>query len=406
MKSKVPSRARGMVTALVIAVIGVAIAWACIRSAMVRLLPPATRALATLAPHDPDLILTRAAAALVRQRGILSPETLAAVRRASQDAPLAANAFVILGHQQLLDGQPQRAVKTLEAGQRLNPRNSLVHLLLLDRYLRTGRYADAAAQFSVASRLVGPAQGAIATALAQMSLNPDTSDAVRRTLQTDPGLERAVLATLSKSQTAPATIFALASPAARRDAGSEGNWGPILINRLIEEQRFAAARSVWQKIYRIPAAQTGAPIFDAGFKEVPASAPFNWTLTAGSLGAADMRDGTLSINYYGRENGDLAKQLLVLAPGSYRLAFTVEGSKTGTGPSLAWTLKCVTGGKAELLNVAATAAGTPNRIAAAFTVPVGCPAQQLTLIGNGGEFPAPITLTLRDLDLRAAGATR
>jgi hypothetical protein len=406
MKSKIPSRARGLITALVIAVIGFAVAWVCVRSAMVRLLPPANSALATLAPHDPDLVLTRAAAALVRQRGILAPQTLAAVRRAAQDAPLAANAFVILGHQQLLDGQPARAVNTLEAGQRLDPRNSLVHLLLLDRYLRTGRYADAAAQFSVASRLVGPAQGAIASALAKMSLDPETSGAVRRTLQTDPGLEQAVLITLARSETAPATIFALASPDARRNAGSDGNWGPVLINRLIEGQLFAAARSVWQTIYRVPPTQARALIFDAGFKELPASAPFNWTLTAGSLGAADIRDGTLSINYYGRENGDLARQLLVLAPGSYRLAFTVEGSKTGTGPSVAWTLKCVPGGKAELLNVVATATGTPNRVAAAFTVPSGCPAQQLTLVGNGGEFPAPITLTLRDLDMRAAGATR
>lgn len=397
---------RGLVSALVLAVLGIAIAWACVRSAVVNVLPASAPALATLAPHDPDTLLSRATVALVKQRGILAPETLAAVRRAAQEAPLEARAFVILGHQQLLDGEPQRAVKTLEAGQRLDPREPLVHLLLLDRYLRTGRYADAAAQFAIASRLVGPAQDAIATALAQMSLDPDTGVAVRRTLRTDPVLERAVLTTLAKSQTAPATIFALASPAARNEAGNDGSWGPVLVNRLVEGQHFAAARSVWQTIYRVPAAQLNSLIFDPGFKELPASAPFNWTLIAGSLGAADMRDGTLSINYYGRETGDLASQLLVLSPGAYRLAFTVEGSKTGTGPSLAWTVKCVTGSKPELLNVAATATGKPNRIAAAFTVPSGCPAQQLTLTGNGGEFPAAITLTLRDIDLRAAGATR
>ena len=397
---------RRLVSALVIAVLGIGIAWACVRSAVANLLPPAAPALVTLAPHDPDTVLSGATIALVKQRGILAPETLAAVRRAAQEAPLEARAFVILGHQQLLDGQPQRAVKTLEAGQRLDPREPLVHLLLLDRYLRTGRYADAALQFSVASRLVGPAQGAIATALAQMSLDPETSAAVRRTLQADPVLERNVLTTLAKSQTAPSTIFALASPAARSDAGNDGNWGPVLVNRLVEGQRFAAARSVWQTIYRVPAAQLNSLIFDQGFRELPASAPFNWTLTAGSIGAADMRDGTLSVNYYGRENGDLASQLLVLSPGAYRLAFTVEGSKTGTGPTLSWTLKCVSGSKANLLDVAATATGTPNRIAAAFTVPAGCPAQQLTLTGNGGEFPAAITLTLRDLELRAVGATR
>ena len=399
-------RLGGVVSAVALAVVALLLAFACVQAALVRALPAATPVLTGLAPHDPDVVISRAVLALVAQRGILSPEMLADVRHAVRRAPLDARGYVVLGHQQLLDGTPGRAVKTLEAGQKLDPRNRLIHLLLLDRYLRTNRYADAAHQFAVSARLVGPAQAAIAKAMAQMSIAPDTREAVRRTLAGDAALERAVLITLARSDTPPATIFALASPAARRDARTPDSWGPPLIARLAEQGRYGAARAVWRTVYGLTPAQVATPVFDAGFAELPGSAPFNWTLTASGLGAADMLNGTLSVNYYGRDTGTLAQQLLVLAPGAYRFAVTVEGAKTGTGPFLSWSLRCAARGKGapgpELMNLAATATGTPHRVAAAFTVPAGCPAQQLTLIGTAGEFPAPVTLTLSKLDLAPA----
>lgn len=401
-------RLRGTASAAGLAVAGLLLAYACTRAALVRALPAGSPTLSAAAPHDPGVVVARAVLALVAQHGILSPATLAGVRRAAQETPLDARAFLVLGHQQLLDAKPLRAVATLEAGQRLDPRNRLIHLLLLDRYLRTGRYADAAAQFAVSSRLVGPAQAAIAKAMAQMSIAPETREAVRRTLAADPALERAVLTTLARSDTSPATVFAVASPAARRDAANAASWGPVLVDRLVAARQYAAARTVWLGLYRPSAAEAAAPVFDRGFRELPGSAPFNWTLVASGLGAADMLNGTLSVNYYGRDTGMLAGQLLVLAPGAYRFAVTVEGAKTGTGPLLSWSLRCAgeSGAGAELMNLAAAATGAPRRVAASFTVPAGCPAQQLALVGTPGEFPAPVTLTLGALDLRRAPAVR
>lgn len=397
---------RGLTAALVLAVVAVLLAYACVRAALVRALPAETPLLTTLAPHDPDVAISRAVQRLVADRGILTPQTLADVRAAAQRSPLDARAFLVLGHQKLLDGAAGPALRTLEAGQRLDPRNRLIHLLLLDRYLRTGRYADAARQFAVSSRLVGPAQTAIAKAMAQMSIAPETREPVRRTLAADPALERQVLLTLAGSDTPPGTILAIASPAARADAGRPGSWGPALVARLVARQRYAAARRVWRGIYHIPEAQAAAWVYDAGFQDLPGSPPFNWTRVAGGIGAADLVNGTLSIDYYGRDTGELAGQLLVLAPGSYRFAVTVDGARTGTGPSLAWSLRCATGGKTELMALPAPATGKPHRIAAGVTVPAGCPAQNLVLTGNPGEFPAPVTLTLRDLDLRPSGAAR
>jgi hypothetical protein len=397
---------RGIVSAVLLTVAALALAWLCVVTILVQVLPPAAPPPVRLVADDPDTVLGTAATALVRQRGQLDAATLAAVRRAAAAAPLDARAYLILGHQQLLDGEPRRAVATLEAGQRLDPRQRLIHLLLLDRYLRTGRYADAATQFSVLARLMGATQAPIAIAMAQMSLAPETRDAVHRTLATDPTLERSVLIALARTKTPPATIFALASPAARADAGNQTSWGPVLVARLVDQGAFTIARAVWARVHRLPTASIVAPIFDAGFAKSPASPPFNWMLVAGSIGAADIRNGGLAIDYYGRDSGVLASQLLVLPPGRHRFAFTVDPGKTDTASRLFWTITCVSGAKTTLATVPVVAGPTRRRIAAELIVPANCPAQMLQLNGEAGDFPAPINVTLRDPQVRGLDGAR
>ena len=401
--------ARGVAAAFVLGAIGLLVAWLCVRTTVVALLPPGTPAVAGIAPGSPAVTLDRATLALGQKRGLLGgphrgfdAATLASVRRAAANAPLDARPFLILGYQQLSEGKVPRATRSLEAAQRLNPRNRLVHLLLLERYLLTNRFADAAAQFSVLSRLVGQAQPTIATAMAQMLLEPTMRDAARRTLRTDPVLERSVLTALAKGSTEPDDIFALAGPVALADAGREGSWGQILVTRLVRDERFATARDVWQRIHRLPAAAVAAPLFNPSFGPVQASAPFNWTLTAGGLGAADPRAGTLTIDYYGRDSGDLARQLLVLAPGRYRLAFTTMGGKPDAASRLFWTVTCAGEGGAVLTNVAVPTAPGTRRAEGAFDVPAGCSAQTLVLRGEAGEFPSPITLDIGNVAIRAS----
>lgn len=395
--------ARGVVSAAIVTIFGVAVGWLSFQAAMVRTLPAESPDIARFAPDYPDAVLARATALLVSRRGILDTATLNAVRRAATAAPLDARAYLILGHQQLLDAMPERAVATLEAGQRLDPRQRLIHLLLLDRYLRTARYADAATQFSVLARILGATQAPIATAMAQMTMAPETRAAVRRTLRADPVLERAVLVALAKSDTAPEAIFALASPAARSDARAAASWGPVLVKRLVDRGRYADARSVWQRIYGVAPAQVAMLITNAGFRKTNAAPPFDWMLTASGLGAADIRADGLVVDYYGRDSGDLASQLLVLRPGRYRFAFTVDPGKTDGAAKLYWSLVCGAGpaDQNQMMNVAVTATAKPHRIATEVVVPAGCPAQTLTLRGEANDFPSPLGLTVRDLDLRS-----
>lgn len=406
MRNKVLFTARGLSSAAVLVLAGLAIAWLCVRTAVVAALPPGTPAVVQIAPNSPDAILETATLDLVRRRGLLDAATLAAVRRAALAAPLDARAFLILGHQQLLDGRPIAARATLEAGERLDPRQRLIHLLLADRYLRTDRFDDAAEQFSLLARLVGSARGPIADAMAKMSLTPETREAMRRTLGTDPRLEREVLVALARSNTAPDALFALASPAAQRDAHNTDSWGPALVARLIDQRQYDAARQVWRRVYRPSASDVGATIVNAQFRREPISSMFDWKLTGSGMGAADIRNASLAVDYYGRDNGDLASQLLVLRPGRYRFGFIVDPGKTDTSPHLFWTLACAPDGRTALMDVPVTATATQRRVGADVVVPAGCPAQTLRLRGESAEFPTQTSVTLRDLTLQPLAGGR
>ncbi|WP_244501633.1 hypothetical protein [Sphingomonas gellani] len=396
---------RGLVSALLLALAGTALAWLCFRTAMVKVLPPTTPLVAQLAPHNADVVLSKATRALVQPGSKGESVTLDSVRRAAAAAPLDARPYLIVGQQQLAS-DPRRGVATLEAGQRLNPRQRIIHVLLLEQYLRTEKYDQAAAQFSVLARLVSQAQQPIAKGVALMAMAPDTRVAVQRTLRKNPNLERTVLALLAQGDASPASIFDLASPAALANAGDKDSWGPVLVMRLAESGRYDEAHAVWQRIYSLSDTQIGAPIFNAGFQTLPASPPFNWTLAAGTLGAADLRNGSLAVDYYGRDSGDLARQLLILRPGRYRFSFASEGGKSDAASSLGWHLVCTTGDKSALMSAPVVGSSGTRRTAVDFTVPQDCSAQSLTLRGEAGEFPAPLDTTLRNLALSPINGAR
>ncbi|WP_156818942.1 hypothetical protein [Sphingomonas sp. Mn802worker] len=409
------SSPRGIVSALMLAIASLALAWLSFRTTITAVLPAQSPVLLNIAPRDADNVLSRASLALVASvdprdpmslgfgRKPLDLPTIAAVRHAATQLPLDERPYLILGQEQLAAGQTGRGIRILEAGQRLEPRNRLIHLALLVQYLKTSRFGPAAAQMSVLSRLISRTQPFVTTALAQMILMPDTAPAAKRTLQTDPGLERSVLTTLAKSTTPPDQIFALASPRALADAGNSQSWGPVLVSRLVEANHFTDAHRVWQRIYRLPAAAVTAPIFNPQFRAMPASPPFDWTLAANGLGAADPDNGELAVDYYGRDSGNLADQMLVLSPGRYQLVFATEGGKPNAASQLFWTVACASGDKSIFANIAVPTTPGSHRAGSPFMVPATCPAQTLTLRGEAGEFPSPVSLTIKGLAIRAAG---
>lgn len=382
---------------LALAVVG----WLSLRTAVVEIMPPADPRAAAIAPRAADVVLDRALIEFVTRRGAISPQTATQVRDAAARTPLDARPYMFAGADAIVRNRPD-AVAVLEAGRRLDGRNRWIRLLLLDRYIRAKRYADAAGEFAVLNRLVTGAQSPILAELARMTADPATRPAIKETLRRDPLLEAQLLTTLARKSPDPQLLFGLASPAAFTLATRPDGWGTALVAGMVAQGRYAEARQVWAKLFGVGAAALSQPLYDAQLAGAPGAPPFNWSLAAGTIGAAERRAGQLAVEYYGRDNGALASQLLQLAPGAYRFGYSVAGSP-GTG--LAWTLTCADQPTAApLANAAVPAGGTAvKRFQLSFTVPAaGCRAQWLRLVGNAAEFPTPVNVTISGLALQPA----
>ena len=71
MRSEGSPGARGLVSALVLAIVGLAIAWICVRTTVVGLMPSNAPAVMKLAPGSASAALGRATTALGRNHGLL-----------------------------------------------------------------------------------------------------------------------------------------------------------------------------------------------------------------------------------------------------------------------------------------------------------------------------------------------
>jgi hypothetical protein len=103
--------------------------------------------------------------------------------------------------------------------------------------------------------------------------------------------------------------------------------------------------------------------------------------------------GGLEVLYYGRANATLASQLLLLRPGQYRLAMTIEAAGREEG-AIRWSVRCA----AEKMPLADLPLRAGNN-AVEFGVPPGCEAQWLELRGMAGDLPRTSELTIRGLQL-------
>lgn len=385
--------------ALLLLISLLALGWVCLRTTLVEIMPPGDRTVAAIAGRSPDVVFDRAMVEFLEKRGMLAAPALAQVRDAAEHAPLDSRPFLFLGAEDLLQNQPARALKVFEAGQRLDPRDRWIRILLLDRYLRAHRYREAAVEMAVLNRLAAEAQAPIIAEMARMARDPATRDAVRQTLAEDPAMEESLLTTLAQNSTDPQLLLQLASPRARAIAARPNGWGQALVTSMVARGRFQAARAVWARLFHVPTAAAQQPLYNSDFQTASGQPPFAWDFSGGAAGAATPQAGQLTVDYYGRDNATLASQLLVLPAGRYKLNYTLVGS-AGTG--LAWTLTCADGGTAAIGSFPVPgASGTAKHYLASFSVPAsGCGAQWLRLVGIAAEFPSPVNVTLSGLSLQ------
>jgi hypothetical protein len=403
--SKRRSGGRQLAKAIIFGLGGVALAALVVRTsvsyALVDLNP---YVVSRVAPDDPRVALNIALVEFASQNGALSDRTRDRAYAALAKAPLADIPMLIAGVSALAAGDTGKGERMLAEARHRDPRFLLARLLLLDRYLKTGRVAEAGEEIAVLARLAPETGSLLVPELARMAADPRTGTILMGVLDMDPRLQQEVLSKLAGS--APPDLVLRLAGKAPPPAGTTPEWQGVLLGRLVGSQDYGRAYALWRDFARLPADSGGKSVYDGAFRNLPGAAPFNWQLTGSAAGVAERNhDGGLQVQYFGRAGAELATQLLLLRPGSYRLRVQAEGDASGDGARLSWTLDCAQS-KAKLAELPLVKIKSALRtIEARFTVPAGgCSAQWLRLSGRPAEFPTEQDATIHDVRVERIGA--
>jgi hypothetical protein len=240
--------------------------------------------------------------------------------------------------------------------------------------------------------------------LVQYARSPGSTPHLRRMFASNPQIEHAVLTQLASDASNADLVLRLAGPMAPANGDAPPPaWQAKLLNALIARGEFARARDLWSQVSGIKPPQPPGPV-NKNFAKINAPPPFNWRFGSGSFGVAEPEaGGKLKAVYYGRDDADLASQLLLLSPGQYQIRMTASNDAAESS-GLLWSVTCVPS-KAVLASIslrAATAAG--KRLGGTFTVPrQACAAQWLKLSGTAKEFAQTEQVTIADFDVAPVG---
>lgn len=344
---------------------------------------------ALLWPSHPAVLTDRALLAIATgtARGEeVSPATRANVRQITRKAPLSPDPYLIEGAIAQTEGRDEIAERLLLAARDRDPRSRGARFLLADRFLRTGRITDGLIEMQALVSLQSRGAETFGPALVAYARTPGAVPELRAFFAKYPRAEASVLSILATDPANADLVLALASNVRDPDP----DWRGILVSVLARAGQYQKAYAIWARLSGVRA--TGG-VFNPGFDDLPAPAPFNWHFPPVSEGVAEPDGkGGLGVLYYGRANAVLASQLLLLPPGKYRIGMSVDGA--GGEGAIHWILRCGQEQKAfvDLPLRAGAVAGN-------FDVPDGCQAQWLELQGIAGETPAVTELTIRGLRL-------
>jgi hypothetical protein len=365
-----------------------------IRNAVVNAIATTDPAKAALAWRDhPDVTIGKAMVAIATSAGSggkVPQSVFGDLGQAAIMAPLSPEPFIVAGIRDDLSGKRREAERALLAAKLRDPRSVPARFFLAQHYLRENnlRGLDEVADIT---RLSPTAAGAIAPYLAAFAKQPAAHAPLRRILSANPALRSAVLGTLAGDSANAPLVVRLGG----LEAGADTPWVASLLHTLIGSGEVRMARSLWAQAAGVETAKIDG-LYDGNFSSPKAPPPFNWDLTSSALGLAERRDGRLHVIYYGERDGALARQLVVLGPGSYRLTIPSQGNDRAN--NLSWSARCVGDTSSEGLASAPAARGLLD-----FTVPEQCAAVWIELVAHASDMGSQTEMAIGPARLTGLG---
>ncbi|MEO7384535.1 MAG: hypothetical protein ABIU18_06340 [Novosphingobium sp.] len=312
-------------------------------------------------------------------------------------APLSYEPFFVAAAAGFRGGTAQGAAgdaALLREALRRNQRAREAHYLLLRNAVGAGNIKEAIGEIAILTRLTNGATDKMMAAVGTSVTTERQADDAIAGLASYPELLGPFLIGYAQGAK-PAALSVHLVTHLPRAALADPNVRNVAVSLLVSAQAFGEARSLWGA-----AAGKAALINNPDFAKTTARPPFDWTLVEDSTGVAEHApQGGLSVDYYGREPGPIASQLLTLAPGRYkaRLQYRTDGGSPG---ALGLGMRCAGGDTTLFMQPLTGKIGTVQILTVRFVVPAhGCAGQFVSIAGRIQESRDPQQALIRRLDL-------
>ena len=351
-------------------------------------------------PSNPDTLRDRSMQAIglaAAQGGTVPDSARRDMHRVARLSPLSADPFAVEATIAATEGDGAKAERLFAETAARDPRSVLAQYSLADRALRTNRLDEALTHLAILVRLVPNAAAGLAGPLALYARQPGAAPTLRHFLARSPGMALPLLNELARDPAQADRAIALARSL---PFAVERDWQANLIQTLLGHGEAAHAQAAWRAMNQV---EPYSGLYNPQFRTDSAPAPFNWSATEGNAALVEPAPGGgLKLLYYGREDALITRQLLVLAPGRYRLAMRVAAAPGGppgdanadSASSVRWRVTCGDGG-GGLGELPINPSSRQQSLR--FDVPATCRSQWLELSGKSSGFGAPVTLTVNDL---------
>lgn len=338
-------------------------------------------------------------------KGRVSPALAARARLAAARDPLGYEPYLFNGavgfpNERAIGSSHDAAL--LREALRRHPRSRQARMMLLRHALGTGQLTEAIDQIGVLDRLNRQYAIALLGGLGRSVTTRAQIDEAVGALASHPELYPEFVRGFVSTRKPSPVLAHLGRRLPARMARREEVANP-LINALVDAGDFADARALW---LRGGAAASAVLLTDPTFAATAARPPFGWDLAQSASGVAErQKEGGVFVEYFGRRSGPLARQLVTLAPGAYRLSLDFEPISPNAG-AIALTASCAPGNGVLATRRLAAKAARRTRVILPFEVPAtGCRGQWIGLSGLPDETRKGQQMVAWRLDL-VRGARR